>query len=497
MPTQNETVILLPESEQAPTALTFEGVGASADMYEQTGDFTSRMPEEIGSILDVDTIRRTIPETKERELMPDSGFVEFANGAATYNTALVDSTWTLADLKRVKAFEPTLLAIDADFRERAGLAPETVLHPSITVVAGPYDEKQVTGNGTPHLDIWGGQLMLYFAADGAGTVIYPGKFKVDPSPYTEVDPEETLVQQIEEHDITPVELASGKIYVGGWDTVHAAPGQEHVGERRCFLRVQYEQESIHQDAQEASSEVEGALQELPPVRDGYVRLYRGDIVDEHRNPIIQDVTGRATAMDTAGRWFTDKPNDAEGYAGGRQAKNAGSFRRYSFVDVPEDVAAQYNARALSSEEIRAANGGHAFSNEWILPRDIVDNAVEYKVVESEDRYDPTVAHGLHTVFERPEVQSALEEMGIDRQILQDITHKPVELQLLLEQLSMMLGQNHLIVEDKEALGAELAQLNQGVQSAYKRRYLGPMSDAPKMTEQAVMEDKLPRHSIDW
>lgn len=214
---------------------------------------------------------------------------------------------------------------------------------------------------------------------------------------------------------------------------------------------------------------------LPPLADGYVRLYRGDIVDEDRHPIVRDVTGRATAMETAGRWFTDNPNDAEGYAGGRQADNEGSLRRYTFVDVPAEIAATYNTPALSSEQMRSANGGHTFANEWLLPRELADGATEYNVVQSEEMYDPTVIEDLHSVVSRPEVQSALQEMGVDNVRLEDIQQKPIELQQVLEQLSMMLGQNHLSVADRDVLSNQLAGLNRGVQSAHKQRVLGSAS----------------------
>lgn len=211
---------------------------------------------------------------------------------------------------------------------------------------------------------------------------------------------------------------------------------------------------------------------LPPLADGYVRLYRGDIVDEDRRPIVRDVTGRATAMETAGRWFTDNPNDAEGYAGGRQLSHEESYRRHQFVDVPEEVAQRFNARTLPVEIMIAANGGHAFSNEWLLPSEIAAQAVEYRVDDDAEGYEPWVNKGLDELFSKPEIRSVIEEMGLDNEGLKELEDDPIRLNELLAQFSMLNGQNSLPLDDRDEFRQRLSQLMIGVESANKRRYLG-------------------------
>ncbi len=211
---------------------------------------------------------------------------------------------------------------------------------------------------------------------------------------------------------------------------------------------------------------------LPPLAEGYVRLYRGDIVDDTGSPIIKDITGRSTALDTAGRWFTDNPNDAEGYAGGRQLSHGESYRRHQFVDVPEEVALRYNARNLPVETMIAANGGHAFSNEWLLPREIAAEAVEYRVDHDTEGYEPWVNKGLDELFSKPEIRSVIEEIGLNNEGLKELEDDPIRLNELLAQFSMLNGQNSLPLDDRDEFRQRLSQLMIGVESANKRRYLG-------------------------
>ncbi|MBP7807310.1 hypothetical protein KA047_02330 [Candidatus Saccharibacteria bacterium] len=218
---------------------------------------------------------------------------------------------------------------------------------------------------------------------------------------------------------------------------------------------------------------------LPPLAEGYVRLYRGDIVDDAGKPIINDVTGRSTALDTAGRWFTDNPNDAEGYAGGRQLSHDESHRRHQFVDVPEEVAQRFNARTLPVETMIAANGGHAFSNEWLLPSEIAAEAVEYRVDHDTEGYEPWVNKGLDELFCKPEIRSVIEEIGLDNEDLKELEDDPVRLNELLAQFSMLNGQNSLPLDDRHEFRQWLSQLMIGVESANKRRYLGSQAHIPE------------------
>ncbi len=229
--------------EQVPGELSYDSLGAAAEAYELTGNFTSQIPTEVGLIPNSEAISEIA--ATERPITVDAGVMKFANGGMEISNELVEGDWSEADIAAVSAFEAALLMIDADFRQRAGIDASIVLQPNVTITAGIYDEQQARSNAVPHLDQYGEKTMLYFAAIGAGTRVYPGEFYVDPSVASSLDPEKAILTQIEEKGISPVELDGDKIYAAGWNTVHAAPDETHVDEQRCFLRVTYAPYSVH------------------------------------------------------------------------------------------------------------------------------------------------------------------------------------------------------------------------------------------------------------
>ncbi len=231
--------------EQLPSELTYDSLGEAAEAYELTGNFTSQIPTEVGPIPNSEAISEIASAATERLLTIDAGVMQFANGGMEISNELVEGDWSEADIAAVRTFETALLMIDADFRQRAGIDASTVLQPNVTITAGIYDEQQARSNAVPHLDQYGEKTMLYFAAVGAGTRVYPGEFFVDPSVASSLDPEKAILTQIEEKGIAPVELDGDKIYAAGWNTVHASPDETHVDEQRCFLRVTYAPYSIH------------------------------------------------------------------------------------------------------------------------------------------------------------------------------------------------------------------------------------------------------------
>lgn len=230
-----------------------------------------------------------------------------------------------------------------------------------------------------------------------------------------------------------------------------------------------------------------AYEPLPPVPEGHIRLYRGDVVDEAREPIIRHIDGRRTKQETEGRWFTDNPNAAEGYGLGRhydleQHHDQDSTNiRLRFVDVPEEVAHEFNTRNLPLAYMSEANGTGGDASEWLLPPEAIEQAQEYGVEEVEELYEPEVEEGLQELLKNPELQSYLKEMNIDEARAQEILQSPVDMVMVIQQLAIGLGQKHFNVADPEAMQEQLHSLALGVDSAHKRRYLGRHITQPQKT----------------
>lgn len=247
------TELTLVQPESLPQDLDFAASHFSAETYKTSGNFTSAIPTDIGAIPVPDEIVRSTPIDVDKEVMIEPSSIKFRNGTMNINAKQAGEEWSERDIDLVRAFEPALLMIDADFRQRAALVPEVVLQPDVTVVVGVYDEWQQRSNAVPHLDGYGDASMVYFAALGAGTQIYPGDFYVDPSHTSTKEPEDEIAAQIEEKAITPIELTSGRVYAANWSTVHASPAAEHIGEERRFLRVTYKDYSIVPPAEDVAT----------------------------------------------------------------------------------------------------------------------------------------------------------------------------------------------------------------------------------------------------
>lgn len=227
------------------------------------------------------------------------------------------------------------------------------------------------------------------------------------------------------------------------------------------------------------------LEPLPPIPEGCIRLYRGDVVDDEREPIIRHIEGRKTKQETEGRWFTDNPNYAEGFAGGRQLDLGEGHMRLRFVDVPEEVAEEFNTRNLPLEYMRDANGTGGDANEWLLPSDVIEGAHEYGFVETDQTYEPEIEQGLKDLLTSSELAEYLASMGVDDAAAEEIIADPVESAMVLHQLSMGFGHEHFHIADTEAMERTLRQLSLGVDSAHKKRHLGVHKPVQKPKETVV------------
>lgn len=115
---------------------------------------------------------------------------------------------------------------------------------------------------------------------------------------------------------------------------------------------------------------EQAMSALPPVKTGFVRLYRGEALPSGKK--LPDWVTRGLeesgAKDAAKRWYTDDPKIAEWYLG--DATAAGGKGHLKYVDVPPDVfeasgvAKNPAARKFSADPDR----------EFFLPREWADRA---------------------------------------------------------------------------------------------------------------------------
>ena len=227
---------------------------------------------------------------------------------------------------------------------------------------------------------------------------------------------------------------------------------------------------------------------LPPLQEGFVRLYRGDVVDAQGRPIVEEVDGRSTASETAGRWFTNDPNAAEGYGAGRVQNPDGEHPRTRFIDVPADVAHTYNTRNLSLKENLEANGTAGNSEEWLLPADIIDQAHEYQVKYVDRQYEPEVEAGLHEILADPSIVAILKLMDNIPSQVQDIINDRTLTTMVMEQFAIQLGQDPHPTEHTRELSAKIGELMYGVGSAHKQRYIGE----PPVIEQAP-EAPAPRY----
>lgn len=232
---------------------------------------------------------------------------------------------------------------------------------------------------------------------------------------------------------------------------------------------------------------------LPPLQEGYVRLYRGDAVDEARLPLSEEAGSRHMSAHSAGRWFTDAPAAAEGYAVARKADSPGSLRRQRFIDLPVSVAETFNTPNLPPEEIWEANGGHSVSNEWLLPPEFAEKAREYQVQYDEKLYEPGVEDELTALFYSPDVTAYF--YNIDPDSVPDLIKDPNTAKALLEQLSMGLGQGHLPAHvDQNSMGETIHRLHRAVESSHTKRLLGKQ---PAEVLESDPRGTLKQDSSDW
>lgn len=236
---------------------------------------------------------------------------------------------------------------------------------------------------------------------------------------------------------------------------------------------------------------------LPPVAPGHIRLYRGDVVDDSGVPVVELIDGRGTAAETAGRWFTDNPVNAEGYSKGRLMQSGGGHTRNRFVDIPEDAAFEHNTRNLPNEVMTEANGTAGLPEEWLLPKDLADQSTEYQVKEVDQLYEHDIELGLHDLLSSPELQEHLSSMNVSKANRDDLIRDPSMMTMILEQLSMGLSQNHYRVSNPEELEAVITDLYRGVQSAHKQRYIGPPPETKLPEVTTVQQDASNQEDEVW
>lgn len=212
---------------------------------------------------------------------------------------------------------------------------------------------------------------------------------------------------------------------------------------------------------------------LPPVEPGYIRLYRGDAVGDAGLPFTDQAGSWHMSAEASGRWFTDVPTAAEGYAASRQADFPGAHRRQQFIDLPTETAATFNTPNIPIEEMQDANGGHAVSNEWLLPPELAQKAREYQVVHVEQLYEPGVEEDLTALLQSPQVGEYFS--SVDPTTLPELVKDPRTAMDLLEQLSMGIGQGHLpelTAADRQQLDEDIHRLHIAVDVNHTQRLLG-------------------------
>lgn len=241
---------------------------------------------------------------------------------------------------------------------------------------------------------------------------------------------------------------------------------------------------------------------LPPVEPGFVRLYRGDVIDLEGSPVIENVKDRDTAFATVGRWFTHDPNAAEGYAGGRIFDHDHERMRFRFTDIPIADAEKYNTFNLPLDVMRGANGTGGSRDEWLLPKELADQAREYHVAPTDRLYDPETEASLQLIFSDPGVTEFIKELGVDETSLPEVLSSPAQTRNALHQLSMSLGQNHFKTADNEAIGAAIAHAYIGAGSAHKQRLLGRGADdlhrlPQESPETGPAQSPAPQDTYEW
>jgi broad specificity phosphatase PhoE len=130
---------------------------------------------------------------------------------------------------------------------------------------------------------------------------------------------------------------------------------------------------------------------LPQPAQGMVRLYRGETVPGTGRGLpewVRQAEVSGGVQQASGRWFTDQPEIAKWYQ--QEAAADGGKARLTYIDVPEDVAKQYNV----ANHPDAAKFSRDPDREFFLPPEYVGKGT---VIE-ENQVKPVV--------ERPEPSKA-------------------------------------------------------------------------------------------
>jgi len=131
------------------------------------------------------------------------------------------------------------------------------------------------------------------------------------------------------------------------------------------------------------SQIQSAIDTLPPPLPGFVRLWRGKVsMQDAEIPDWMTTQPQFSAIeDATDRWFARTPEQAYWYI--EQEMSVGDTADFFYLDVPEEEAADY----LVSENEEVAPFSADPENEWFVPSEIAGTALPI-MVSATFQFDP-------------------------------------------------------------------------------------------------------------
>lgn len=130
---------------------------------------------------------------------------------------------------------------------------------------------------------------------------------------------------------------------------------------------------------------------LPPVAEGFTRLYRGDVIDPDTGQpyeMTMKVGGRGDTQHR-GNWWSTSPSKPRAFATSEGMpvvpEGKQSFARYRYVDLPSDEVEQYLSINVDPELRRRyeEEGAEQYADEYLVPPDRTADAKELDLVVNE------------------------------------------------------------------------------------------------------------------
>lgn len=209
--------------------------------FSDTGEFESMVLGKYGFIKDQDNVKAAAKKLGVKDFRINFEVKVASAGAAPNIESIQENTAPKNAAKKLfEVIKPTIIAVDDDYRQRAGKPVSSVTKASVLYCCGEVDpEKAEHIDSQPHVDGMLDALDLYYlGVIGQTSLFYPGKFKVvDKKAF--LSNYDILEAQVKKNKTNPESPQSGEIVLSSWCTVHSSPGKELLGQQRVLLKVTY------------------------------------------------------------------------------------------------------------------------------------------------------------------------------------------------------------------------------------------------------------------